>query len=1532
MKHPKDMNIATAQKFLDNKDPSGMYNYMKDYGYIYPELANGVVNGDSLAGNAALRHMQEIAEKNGIKLTAADINQIRLDMADGYLTTVAKKLDTGKYNEVEWFEAQAFHDRVFEKHGLPSSAWTMTEVLNSQYTNEGKEQAWNQSLNAAGNKHLEVALSVKATAEVFITMAIAGTAQNALAMAPAGPHDEQLRLTNEQLTRDINNKAEWLSVNVADSENLADLGSYAIKELTLPGVLFNLVDNFIQKMFDVRDEIRDLIDEISDSIKKKVEKFFDDFSEKVSNFFGEVKDIADEINDKFNDAKNFFERRDPLTLDLDGDGIETIAPNAGIVFDFDGDGKRTGTGWVKGDDGFVVLDLDGNGTIDNGSELFGVDTVKKDGTFAKDGFDALRELDSNNDGAFDASDDKYSQVKIWQDLNQDGISQVNELKSLSDLGITSINLTAKKTSIDSNGNLISAVGSYTKEDGTVGEANANQSLAANLDLAENPFYREFTDKIELSESVSILPDMNGSGAVRDLQEAAMLNPQLQQVLSAYANATTRDEQLNLLDQLISQWANSAQNYADFAQRINALDTTGIDIQYVSGGNTALLEHIRVLEIFNGSNFLKFSIEQTDKGLVLVTKSGVTENRKLLNVDENKVDISGDYIPVNAGQASLLNQAYESLRQSIYDGLLLKTRLSPYLDEIGFVFDAKGVSFNFDKTDVLFQSIFETDDRKAVQDLLDIYRIKGTDLNSNGWDGLTQLREWLANSDHSPELYNVAKQMGYILRLGADAGANIDGTTGADLLLGSAGDDVLKGGKGNDTLHGGAGNDTYVFELGGGHDTIIETHGDTDIDVLQFGQGISIGDLTITIKDNHLVISHINGYDSITILNWFNSSNDTAHRLDTLTFADGISFDLSNLQIGTNEADSLIGIENGNAIQDILVGGTGNDILVGNDGNDWLDGGAGVDTMYGGTGDDVYVIDNIGDVVVEEADAGIDTVEARISVVLADNVENLTLVGNDNLSATGNELGNVITGNSGNNALYGLDGNDTLIGNAGNDLLEGGSGTDTMHGGAGNDTYMVDQIGDVVVELSNQGIDTVVSRIDYTLGDNVENLTLVNEAVNGIGNTLNNTVIGNTLDNTLHGLEGNDTLDGGAGADILVGGVGHDTYVVDNDGDRVIENNGEGTDTVRSSIDYTLVDHVENLILTGTQALTGRGNELDNVIIGNSANNILYGLDGNDTLDGGLGADHLVGGIGDDVYIIDNTNDVVIENKDEGIDLVRSSIDYILTDHVENLTLTGGAAINATGNALENVITGNSGANVLDGGAGADILVGGAGNDTYVIDTQDTIIENAHEGIDTVVAAFDYTLGNNLENLTLTSDALHGTGNALDNVLTGNDQNNVLVGLEGNDTYIVQNVYDQTIEEENGGIDTVISRLDWTLATNVENLILTGTQELVGTGNELNNAITGNSAANTLYGMDGNDTLDGGLGRDTLVGGTGDDTYIVDNSDDVVVELKGEGIDLVRASANYILSDNVENLTLIGHAAINGTGNELDNLVVFQKVC
>ena len=275
---------------------------------------------------------------------------------------------------------------------------------------------------------------------------------------------------------------------------------------------------------------------------------------------------------------------------------------------------------------------------------------------------------------------------------------------------------------------------------------------------------------------------------------------------------------------------------------------------------------------------------------------------------------------------------------------------------------------------------------------------------------------------------------------------------------------------------------------------------------------------------------------------------------------------------------------------------------------------------------------------------------------------------------------------------------------------------------------------------------------------------------------------------------------------MVGEPGNDTYVVDSTAATVVENANEGTDNVSSSITYTLGTNVENLTLTGTNAINGTGNDLNNLLLGNTAANLLngglgdytlYGGQGNDTLNGLTGNDALYGGLGDDNYVVDSTGDSVAESADQGTDKVRATITYTLGDNLENLQLTANTHINGTGNSLNNNITGANGNNALYGldgddtlfgGSGNDTLVGGVGNDsmvggahddTYVVDsTNDIVVEDASAGDDTVQVSFSYTLTDNVEDLVLTgTDNLTGTGNARYNRLIGTNGNNALYGAD-----------------------------------------------------------------------------------------------------------------------------------------------------------
>jgi Ca2+-binding RTX toxin-like protein len=329
-------------------------------------------------------------------------------------------------------------------------------------------------------------------------------------------------------------------------------------------------------------------------------------------------------------------------------------------------------------------------------------------------------------------------------------------------------------------------------------------------------------------------------------------------------------------------------------------------------------------------------------------------------------------------------------------------------------------------------------------------------------------------------------------------------------------------------------------------------------------------------------------------------------------------------------------------------------------------------------------------------------------------------GDDTL--TGTTYSETINGLAGWDRIIGGNGNDTISGGDGADYLDGGSGSDQLIGGLDGDDYIVDNVGDIISELPNQGTnDTVYSTVTYTLPAEVENLLLRGTAgISATGNNLNNRISGNSGNNTLNGLAGDDYIIGNTGADQLTGGLGNDIYEVDDTGDIVTELAGQGTDEVRSTVTYTLPAQVENLRLDSQiWNINGTGNILPNIIIGNQFSNVL---------NGSTGADTLVGGQASDIYEVDDAGDVVIENPIDGIDRVVSTVTYTLPAEVEELYLNGTAAIDGTGNNVGNTIVGNSANNTLTGGGGFNVLTGNGGADTFLFKFVDSSLSVARDTI------------------------------------------------------------------------------------------------------------------------------------------------------------------------------------------------------------
>ena len=634
-------------------------------------------------------------------------------------------------------------------------------------------------------------------------------------------------------------------------------------------------------------------------------------------------------------------RVDPLILDLNGDGLATTnLDQSDVYFDLDSNGFAERTAWIDANDGLLVLDRNGDGKITNGQELFGDQTLLSNGTRATSGFEALREFDDNKDGKIDASDIVYLKLKVWQDLNRDGVSQAEEMKSLADVGIKAINLSSTVTgAADAMGNIQRRLGSFVKTDGSdgqIGEYLLNRDTVGSRDT--------FGDSVAIPDDIAVLPDLQGAGNVSSLRiamakdESGQLKKMVLELLET-KDAAARDE---LFTNVIYKWAGA-----------DKLDPNG-------RGGLVDARQLAVLEKFMGMNF--------------AGTNGANPN---------------------ANAAPLLQKAYYKLVDRLYAAMASATYLKDIISRVNYKVGESGAVIEF--ADVIndIDKAIDNDSVSGKQLLADFLRVVYGSGLSNDTNLLHFCNHFAAKS---PELARIVYSANRDAIIGSDKSDSFYGSAVDDFVYGDAGDDSLNGNAGNDTLYGGEGkdsfdggqgddtliggqgtdrldggpgNDTYIFNKGDGEDSILEESG---TDTIQFGEGIKPDDVIAKAVNGggniNLELSIKGTNDKITVYqhfgrNWNNFEEKPNQRIEKVAFADGTIWDLKTIHekahniTGTDNADSF-GVGDASSLtyhglggNDNIYGGIANDLLYGDAGDDSLNGNAGNDTLYGGEGKDSF---------------------------------------------------------------------------------------------------------------------------------------------------------------------------------------------------------------------------------------------------------------------------------------------------------------------------------------------------------------------------------------------------------------------------------------------------------------------------------------------------------------------------------------------------------------------------------------------------
>ncbi|MCX6075165.1 MAG: Ig-like domain-containing protein, partial [Campylobacterales bacterium] len=1096
----------------------------------------------------------------------------------------------------------------------------------------------------------------------------------------------------------------------------------------------------------------------------------------------------------------------PLVLDLNHDGVTSLDLYATpAYFDMEKDGIREKTGWIQSTDALLAFDKNRDGIINDGSELFGNYTTLSNGTKASNGFEALAQYDNNHDRVIDKNDSVYNALSAWIDSNQDGITDTGELHSLSELGVTSINLNATETTTYEDQNAISHTSSFTQQ-----TTDAEGNTITETKTVNDVWFRKDTTNtlstVTISDAIAALPQINGSGRVLDLHGAMQERTALKTAVETYLNSTAAyTDQTKAVKNILSLWSNT--------DNISATQSRGeqwiLNHNYANAQPVyryrifAYARDVAILEQFSGTTF---SMTTSDGK----TTNDVVDSQMAQEMTNRLNDLIDTTMIKLLGQKLMGDGFYDTTGQANYDAMF--TTITTIMESgiqsdketastlIATIIHRDGFeSLNHFNQNILNDSAFKT----LLQNNGVSYTINpdGTFIGSykdtvEGGSG-DDILQSTANGkvyggDGNDTIQGSARVFSYQLSgensvneelHGGDGNDILFGWDGDDILYGDAGDDtlyannsnildsayghdILTGGEGNDTLVGTVRNSTYVYSYGDGNDTIIDSGnvGVTD-DVLEL-RGIRAENVRVTSVGNDMLISIKDIVDEnsdsglITIKNGMGSG-----KIEQFVF-DDVSASFSQLQLAINGLlkDDIYTFNRGDGSKFIIDYASVH--------GDALQFGSSI------TANDIEikVSINSSDLIVALKEEGKTFSDLSDKLTIsnwfnADNrIETFNFSdgtvwdANTILAHQGTDEADItrlLDTTSGITLSFG-DGNDVITTGSDNDTLVGGTGNDTLLGDVGNDTYIF---------AKGDGKDTIIDAAGFDtlrFGEGIGTSDLTFKvALNGIDLIVGVKEDGVAFDD----LSDKITLTNWFDPNSRIENFSFTNGTVWGVNDIIHTQATEGEDLIHfADINTAVSIH----LLGGDDYISGSNK--DDTIYGDSGNDVINTGLGNDTLIGGTGNDMLQGGVDNDTYVFAKGDgaDTIIDSA--GNDTLRfaegiTQDDILLRQEGNNFRVAikdGNTPIDdlsdsivlkdwfSTGSRIENFRF--SDGSTLVGTKGILTLIGSDSDDTF------TWKES--------VLSISMGAGNDIVTL--------GTR---DDMLIGGEGNDTLQGGGGNDTYI-----------------------------------------------------------------------------------------------------------------------------------------------------